>query len=238
MKTPYSLALMIALAMLLIASPAVAQTIAPEEPMRVTLYSPEKYKLTNAPPLSDGSLRPDFSRAYFSFTSGRLSTARDWDLSYGTVGGWFVVGLGIGDDRSAIKDLGKADWNDKFQVPVVAPLPELEPGEARYITTGPAKKGEGFGSIEIRRIPSADPIDDWPQSSTPNRETNTNGSNEAKRPEPAPVLAKILPGHMYVIHVVKAQSDFYVLVRVDSLKTGDNCTISWKRIPAPGIVKN
>lgn len=47
------------------------------------------------------------------------------------------------------------------------------------------------------------------------------------------MLAKIVSGHMYVIHVVKAQSDFYVLVHVDSLVKGDNCTISWKRIPSP-----
>ena len=201
--------------------------------MRVTLYSPEKHKLTNAPPLSSGRLRPDVSRAYFSFTSGRLSTPRDWDLSYGTFYGpedWFVVGFGVGDDRSAIRDLGKSDWNDNFKVPVVAPLPELKPGESRYITTG-GKKGEGSASIEIR---IADPVDFRVTTGRSfHRRFATPEATRKEKSEPAPVLAKIVPGHLYVIHVVKAKSDFYVLVHVDSLKKGDKCTISWKRIPSP-----
>jgi hypothetical protein len=228
MKEPYSLAFMIAMAMLLVASPAVAQTTVPDQPRSVTLYSPEKHKLTNAPPLSNGKLRPDVSRAYFSFTSGRLATPRVWDLSYGTIGGWFVVGFGIGGDRSAIRDLGKSDWSDNFKVPVVAPLPELKYGESLYFTTGVGKKGEGSSSIEIRSAPVD--FDDWPQFFP---SAHNAGSDEASRSEPAPVLAKIVPGHLYVIHVVKEQSDFYVLVHVDSLKKGDKCTISWKRIPSP-----
>jgi hypothetical protein len=222
---------MIALAMLPVTSRAVAQTTVPDQPMSVTLYSPQKHKLTNAPPLSNGRLRPDVSRAYFSFTSGRLSTSRSWDLSYGTIFGgddWFVVGFGIGDDRSAIRDLGKSDWSDEFKVPVVAPLPELKYGESRYFTTG-GRKGQGSASIEIRSAAPMD-FDDWPQFSPSVRNA---GSDEASRSEPAPVLAKIVPGHLYVIHVVKAQSDFYVLVHVDSLKKGDKCTISWRRIPSP-----
>ena len=231
MRQRYSIALMTALAMLLIASPAVAQTTVPEQPMRVTLYSPQKHKLTNAPPFPDGRLRPDVSRANFSFTTGRLSPPRGWDLSYGTFYGpedWFVVGFGVGDDRSAIRDLGKLNWSDNFKVPVVAPLPELKYGESRYFTTG-GGKGQGSASVEIR---SADPVDfdDWPQFSPSVRNA---GSDEASRSEPAPVLAKIVSGHLYAIHIVKAQSDFYVLVHVDSLKKGDNCTISWKRIPSP-----
>lgn len=231
MKSAYSVVFMIALAMLLIASQAVAQTTVTEQLMRVTLYSPQKHKLTNAPPLSNGRLRPDVSRAYFSFTSGKFSTPRSFDLSIGTIyggGDWFVVGFGTGDDRSAIRDLGKSDWNDKLKVRMVAPLPELKPGESRYFTTG-GGKGQGTASVEIR---SADPMDfdDWPQFSAPVRNA---GSDEARRSEPAPVLAKIVPGHLYVIPLVKDQSDFYVLLRVDSLKKGDNCTISWKRIPSP-----
>ena len=165
MKEPYSLAFMITMAVLLVASPTVAQTTVPDQPRSVTLYSPDKHKLTNAPPLSNGKLRPDVSRAYFSFTTGTLSPRQGWDLSYGTISDWFVVGFGVGDDRSAIRDLGKLGLSDNFKVPVVAPLPELKYGESRYFTTGVGKKGEGSASVEIWSAPMD--FDDFPQFSPP-----------------------------------------------------------------------
>jgi hypothetical protein len=38
---------------------------------------------------------------------------------------------------------------------------------------------------------------------------------------------------MYVLRVVDDAEDFYVLFRVESVVRGDNCTITWKRVPAP-----
>ena len=251
-----------------VAPAAAAQTAPSDGLMTVTLYSPAKYMLTNASPLPNGKDRPDLSRAYFSFASGRVASPRKWDLSYGTFYGgepsdWFVVGLGIGDDRSAIKDLGRVGWNDKFRVPVVPPLPDLKPGEPRYITTSGKGPARGLPS-DIRGTPSARDRDidvppnigvptkdrdinqlDLQQSSSPprsamrkgetgNGETSiTIGPKNSKRSKPASVVARVLPGHLYVIHVVKAQADFYVLAHVDGLVPADNCTISWKRIPAP-----
>ena len=255
MKKGYSLAFMMALAMLQTTSlaPSLAQTTVSEQLMTVTLYSPVTHKLTNAPPLPNGMARPDSSRAYFSFISGRLATPESWNLSYGTPfgGDWFFVGLGIENDRSTIRDLGRVGWNDKLKVPVVAPLPELKPGEARYITANIKRQARGLSS-DVRGAPSAqeqistptrDP-DDWPRfppalSSIRNAgrgdgETSiTIGPKNSKRSKPAPVLARVVIGHLYVIHVVKGRSDFYVLLRVDRLVPGDNCTISWKRIPSP-----
>ncbi|HMH43304.1 MAG TPA: hypothetical protein VK557_07475 [Pyrinomonadaceae bacterium] len=240
---------------------AVAQALPPNQPMTVTLYSPETHKLANAPRLPSGRERPDASRMYFSFTSGKLATSRSWDLSYGTIGGWFVVGFGIDDDRSTIKDLGELGWNDKFNVPALSPLTELRPGEARYIVARAKTPARGLPS-DIRGVPSAgdqyidlptplgvpsrdrdiDQMSLSPSSSVPrslraqtnNGETSiTVGSKDAKRSKPAPVLAKVDLNHLYVIHVIKGQSDFYVLVHVDALVASDNCTISWKRIPPP-----
>jgi len=48
-----------------------------------------------------------------------------------------------------------------------------------------------------------------------------------------PVFAKAVVGHIYAVHVVDGGEDFYVLFRVESLARGDNCKISWKRVPAP-----
>lgn len=238
------------------------QTISPDGLTTVTLYSPAKYRLTNTPPLSGGRPRPDFSRASFNFTSSKLNP-RKWDLSYGNLGDWLLVGFGIEDDRSTIKDLGRIAWNDRFKVPVVPQLPELKPGVSRYIAI--RSKGPSQLSSDIRGAPSARdqyidvPLNDLPEvpesnagagrmptfeirpsppPPKPGKAANgfasiTMGPPNSKRSKPAPVLASVVVGHMYVIHVVKAQSDFYVLVHVDGLVPRDNCTISWKRIPSP-----
>lgn len=46
-------------------------------------------------------------------------------------------------------------------------------------------------------------------------------------------FAKAKVGHMYVMHVKDEEADFYVLFRVEQLEQGEQCTISWKRIPTP-----
>jgi hypothetical protein len=233
--------------------------VPPDELMTVTLYSPAKYRLTNTPPLPGGRTRPDFSRTSLNFASGKLNP-RKWDLSYGNLGDWLLVGFGVEDDRSTIKDLGRIGWNDRFKVPVVPQLPELKPGVSRYIAI--RSKGPSQLSSSIRGAPSArDQFIDMsmngmpevpglgrsesptfeiqpPPPPKPGKAANgfasiTMGPPNSKRSKPAPVLASVVVGHMYVIHVVKAQADFYVLVHVDGLVPRDNCTISWKRIPSP-----
>ena len=52
-------------------------------------------------------------------------------------------------------------------------------------------------------------------------------------PKVDPVYVKAVVGHVSVIHVVEGGDDFYALVRVESLVRGDNCTITWKRVPPP-----
>ena len=52
-------------------------------------------------------------------------------------------------------------------------------------------------------------------------------------PKVDPIFTRAIPGHIYVIRVVDEVEDFYVLFRVESLVRGDNCTITWKRVPAP-----
>jgi len=263
MKRACSVAFITTLAFSQIASAslAVAQALPPDQPMTVTLYSPETHKLANAPRLPSGRERPDFSRTFFDFTSGKLARPQRWDLAFGTIGGSFLVGLAIGDDRSTIKDLGEAGWDGKFKIPSLPPLAALKPGEARYIAIQAKTPARGLPS-DVRGAASArDQFIDLPtpvgvptkdqdihhlgvspassaleplRAETINGETSiTVGPKDAKRSKPAPVLAKVAVNHMYVIHVVKGQSDFYVLVHVDALVPSDNCTISWKRIPPP-----
>jgi len=233
---------------LLPTTPAVCQTPPTNQVMTVTLYSPMKYKLYNASPSPNGRARPDVTRAYFDFTIGEYRAFGRWDFSFGLLSNghddWFQVRVGD-EERSVIKDLGQLGWNDKFNIPIVPPLPALKPGERRKITinTSSQNNSREGGSrglpSEIRGAPSARDQD----IGVPSREPDAGptfppplgsipqlGPKNSKKSKSDPVVAKTVLGHMYVIHILDAQSDFYVLVHVDGLVPGDNCTISWRRL--------
>jgi hypothetical protein len=50
---------------------------------------------------------------------------------------------------------------------------------------------------------------------------------------PEGVLVKAAAGHIYLLHSKHDQTDLYVMFRVDALKAGDECSISWKIVPSP-----
>lgn len=45
--------------------------------------------------------------------------------------------------------------------------------------------------------------------------------------------AKVVLGHMYLLHVKDETADFYVMFRVEDFEQHKRCTISWRSIPAP-----
>lgn len=204
-----------------------------------TLYSPYKYpnqKLEHC----------------LNFQTG-LNTSKfgPCDLRYGFLGinndfDWLQSSMGQ-EVRTVIKDLGPRSWTDSFDVPVVAPLPKLKPGEVRSVTidasgadgtTGSAgargssggstpRVDPGSGVIEAKEIMldsrESSPTVFAPAPPTPPRQN---------KPKVDPAFTKAIMGHMYVVHVVDEVSDYYALFRVDALGDG-TCTISWKLIPAP-----
>lgn len=244
MKKGCSLAFVATLALSQIASVAQTadQNTLTTPPSTVILYSPLKYKQVGVSPAPSGRPRSDLSRAYFNLITGQRRHFGTGDLSYGTISerdspDWFRVG-GDNDERTVIKDLGRFEWGDQFKIPVVKPLPELKPGEQRYVTTRKSWKEPTAGlPTDIRAVASAashdpdEPMANWPDVK-PKPVTPIERKN-SKAPKPAPALVKVVLGHMYVVHMVNDQSDFYVLVHVDGLVRGDNCTISSKRVPSP-----
>jgi len=48
-------------------------------------------------------------------------------------------------------------------------------------------------------------------------------------------VAKVVAGHMYVVHSKDSTSDFYTLFRVEKLVPSDEVTISWKVVPSPEL---
>lgn len=151
---------------------------------------------------------------------GMLRKNEDWD--------WFMAG-GVGS-RNKIRKIGKKDWTDEFEIPVVEPYAALKEGEQRLIVLDASgEDGEngrpginGDGSINYAsNVAGKDqsPIDNRPKRKKPKSDY-----------EP---YNKALVGNMYVMRVVDEKNDFYVLFRVDELERGKRCQISWKRVEAP-----
>lgn len=59
------------------------------------------------------------------------------------------------------------------------------------------------------------------------------GSGGSKEMAPFQQAARVRAGHMYLIRVAKGPKRIYVMFRVDSLTTRDNCFLSWKKVPPP-----
>jgi hypothetical protein len=139
------------------------------------------------------------------------------DFSYGPLNinnelDWFQSSTAQ-SNRSVIKDLGEHEWLSLFEVPEVEPLTKLKPGEQRKIN---------LLSINVGAAPEDNSLP------VPTLESPAKPS-----PKTSPLFVKAITGHVYVIHVVDESRDFYALVRVEALQRGDNCTVSWKLIPAP-----
>ena len=96
-------------------------------------------RITLRPPHNKARTNYDETRASFNFKTGRniLPKSTDWDLGYGFLNisdeDWFMVGTISRDKRSVMKELGKYDWTDSFNIPVLQPLPELKEGQNRTI---------------------------------------------------------------------------------------------------------
>lgn len=50
---------------------------------------------------------------------------------------------------------------------------------------------------------------------------------------PENTLVKVMVGHMYLLHAKDDERDLYAMFRAESLKSGDEVTISWKVVPSP-----
>lgn len=100
----------------------------------------ELQTVTLYPPRDKVTGKYDESRACFSFRLGtnKQPGSIDCDLRYGFVRiadeDWLSVSSVGNDKRTVMREIGKFDWSDSFKLPVLEPLPELQPGEKREIT--------------------------------------------------------------------------------------------------------
>jgi hypothetical protein len=233
----------ICLLALLLTLTTAAQTRAQDSGLRaVTLYSQNKHGF-------------NVEKALFNFeTASFVPYGRRFDLVYGSLYAgedhdWFQVSTDR-STRSAFRDLGALGWNDYFEAPVVEPFPKLKEGEERVITVNTdgadgadgehgAPGGNDMGSITLH------PQQSMTQTPPPVEQPWLSSRAAPAPPQPAlrekrdgvpkidPVYVKAVAGHMYVIHVVDGDADYYVLFRVEELVRGDRCTVTWKKIPPP-----
>jgi hypothetical protein len=156
---------------------------------------------------------------------GFMSSGRDLD--------WFSPAV-VDGDRSVIKDLGELEWTSRFDVPVMAALTKLLPGEHRKVSVnfsaadGARGVDYGYGPGDLQGHSLLAGNDSGPGPYTPKKK-----HKEIPETDPPFIIAKASLGHLYVLHVVDDANDFYALVRVDALERGDHVTISWHLISAP-----
>jgi hypothetical protein len=213
------------------AAPALCQT-----PLTtITLFSPNKYHFAKPATFNFGPVPP--------------GNMWGWEVGYGFLWvndelDWFQVPVRM-DSQTFMQDLGKHTWNDQIKVPVVAPLSRKN--RKVVVVSGAAKKEGGLAGDPYYSAANPGPAvsfnpPDIPSTSEgptsiPDRGVSGSSKDVVRRQEQtikvSPVLVKALARHMYVVHVVDDESDFYALFRIDKLQSGDNCTISWKRIPSP-----
>jgi hypothetical protein len=198
------------------------------------LYAPAKYR--NEP-----------VAFCLNFKTGLTSSMREpCDLRYGFLGinydfDWLQASAS-NNSRSIFKDLGPRTWDESFDVPAVAALPKLQPGEQRMISIdasgangrngAPGKRGEPARSASGTAPPEQPGrviwSTDFPDGSPPVVAQPAPG----RPPKVDPIFLKAIAGHMYVAHIVDDNSDFYALFRIDAL-ADQVCSISWKLIPTP-----
>ena len=208
-----------------------AQIAAMPQTGPATLYSANKYRTGSR----------DVCLDFKTGVSAKRSDTARCDLLYGNLYAgedldWFESASDRGS-RSVIKDLGLRSWNEPFQVPVVTPFAKLLPGATRQITIDmsgadgadgkpgtPGKPGVSSADADggLRQpVPPTTPVD------APAKKKNDG------TPKTDPVFVKAVAGHLYVIHVVDDDNDFYALFRVEAVERGDHCVISWKLIEPP-----
>ena len=135
--------------------------------------------------------------------------------------------------------IGKHELTDSFEVPQITPWRVLEPGEKRRISVNVSGADGEHGKN----------ADGTPASDRPVREgfadkpVSKQVSSAIIRPDGTEVpddytpYMQIRKGHLYAVRVFDGANEFYILVRVDDLVSGEKAVISVKRIEGPILKK-
>ena len=154
----------------------------------------------------------DFTRSSVNFESGERGfggTVAGFDLIYGNMtmnygNDWYRDWLVVRDPRSIVCDLGEKNWGDFRRTPTF-------PWKNWRIPL-PLNSPMVFDASAGKQVDTPDAK----KSVTPHRQS-----------------VMVRAGHMYLMRVMRERSETYVMFRVESLTPGDNCVLSWKKVPPP-----
>lgn len=155
--------------------------------------------------------------------------------------------------RTRMVAVGKFAWTDKFTVPYVEPWAPLAPGERRQVSmnasgaNGVAGEPGGSGASGIGGM-NGDGTFTPARPSVTSTVPRTTGKSFATAPVTEQVSSKVIgkdgkeridpytplthlkKDHMYAVRVVDESHDYYILVRVDEVVTGDRIRISFLKL--------
>lgn len=154
-------------------------------------------------PPRDKAGRYDETRACFNFKTGRMKVPNSTDWDLG------YGFLKVSDE----------DW---FMVGTV-------PRDKRSVMT---ELGQ-FDWSDSLRLPVLEPLPELKEGENRNISVDSSADTHASWAKATSHFAKAKAGYMYLMHVKDAQSDFYILFRVEEIKQGSYCTITWAQIPEP-----
>lgn len=184
----------------------------PEAPKNEPATPAQRTTLLNHNPKVD-----NWNEAVVSFRIERLYNRvqgphNEWDVLYGGFtyngnGDWLRVNC---DDNSwsRIRDLGKKDWSDDIEVPVLRILPCLN---------------EQCGRIQVPPPQSGNKIED----------ENLNPHLAKAEVGHMYVVHRFREKRRREDRVFQSRSDYYTLIRIEELKPNESCTITWKRVATP-----
>lgn len=164
------------------------------------------------------------------------------------------------DQRTRMVRIGKHEWTDKFTVPIIEPWQALRPGERRTLSVN-ASGGDGApGERGLAGSPGGNADGSYsPAPPAPPIATSTQGSDRSIRKSyaSADITEQVSStikgkdgkvrkdsytpyldakrGHIYAVHVLEGEKDYYVLVRVDEIVDGKSIKLSYMKVDVPPI---
>lgn len=162
-----------------------------------------RQSVTLYPPQDKATGSYDETRACFNFKTGKTKVANSTDWD-----------LGYG-----FLNISNEDWL------MVGTIPR----DKRNVM----KELGQFNWSDSLRLPVLEPLPELKAGE--NRNISVDSSADTHQPwaRTTTQFAKAKAGYMYLMHVKDAQADFYILFRVEEIRQGSHCTITWAQIPEP-----